>query len=287
MTTIGAILAITNPIQRQDIYLECISSMLPWADEIIIVDGGDRSDWYVKLREEIGSEGLEKIKVVQLPWPHEFSWDELPKHLNYGLAQIKSDWCIRVDADYVFKDCWKANLWELGVNQSKRIITAQKFSTILATKIYQKGPSPIIINMRYGDMCFGVAQDKYTDLCVPIIKTGMRGDIPEGKLVDDKDIHRSHLEFMNYDYCFKTKDFTSKEFLRFSRAHKRYFGSSKWGNTEEKSLNKFIEMMEYRMMHEKIHIYNMPWQLHPSFMKERVRDIKPEHFGYNGWGIFN
>ena len=258
--------------------------MLPWADQIVIVDGGEKSDWYVKLQKELSGEDFEKIKVVQLPWPYEFSWDELPKHLNAGLVHVKSDWCVRADIDYVFKDNWKDNLSELNNFKDKRIVTVQKFSTILVNKVYQKGATPMIINMKYGDMCFGVAEGKYTDLCMPIIKKGIHGDIPTGRMVDD--VGKSHLEFMNYDYCFKTKEFTAKEFFRFSRAHKRYFNTTNWGETEEEALEKFINMMEARLMSKNRHIYNMPWGQHPSFIQERVKNIKPEHFGYNGWGNF-
>ncbi len=280
--TIGTLLCITNPINRQDIYLECIASMLPWADEIVIVDGVSTDGSIEKIKKLNNP----KIRIYTLEWPHKFSWDELPKHLNHGLAQIKSDFCIRVDVDYVFKDTWREGLWEIEAFNDKRIITAQKFSTILVDKVYQKGPTPMIINMKYGDMYFGVAEGQYTDLCVPIIKTGMRGGIPKGKMVDERDIYKSHLEFMNYDYCFKTKDFTAKEFLRFSRAHKRYFGTTNWGNTEEEALRMFIDMMKSRMNRKDGYIHNMPWPMHPSFIKSRVKSIKPEHFGHSGWGNF-
>ncbi len=277
---VSCLVCVTNPEERQDIWQESIASMIPWADEIVIVNGGK------PILHKLNANWRKKIKMVDLPWPHEFSWDELPKHLNAGLKECTGNYVVRADIDYVFKDCWKASLWELKLYGGKRIITAQKFSTTLVNKVYQKGPTPMIINMAYGDMCFGVAEGKYTDLCVPIIQTGMRGDIPEGKMIEDRDIYRSHLEFMNYDYCFKTKEFTAKEFLRFSRAHKRYFGSTKWGSTEEESLQKFINMMNYRINQKGGHIFDTPWQLHPTFIKEKVRDIKPEHFGHSGWGKF-
>jgi len=277
---ISVIVCITNPEERQDIWKESIASMLPWADEIIVVNGGR------PFTKELVDNLRKGIKVIDLPWPHEFSWDELPKHLNAGLKECTGDWVVRADIDYVFKDSWKNYLFELEKFKDKRIVTAQKFSTILVNKVYQKGPMKMIINMKYRDMCFGVAEGKYTDLCVPIIKTGMHGDIPKGKMVYDKDIGKSHLEFMNYDYCFKTKDFTAKEFLRFSMAHKKYFGTTNWGETEEKALEKFINMMVSRMIKGNRYIYHMPWQKHPSFIQDKVKNIKPSQFGFNGWGNF-
>lgn len=290
---ISVIVCITNPEERQDIWRESITSMIPWADEIVIVCS-DQKDWdlienyFVYKGKKDGIQGIEDqvIFPVFLKWPHEFSWDELPKHLNAGLKECTSDWVVRADIDYVFKDSWKADLSELEKFRNKRIVTAQKFSTILVDKVYQKGPMKMIINMKYKDMCFGVAKGKYTDLCVPIIKTGMRGDIPEGKMVEEKDVGKSHLEFMNYDYCFKTKDFTAKEFLRFSMAHKGYFGTTNWGGTEEEALDKFINMMVSRMVKGDRYIYHMPWRKHPSFIQDRVKNIKPSQFGFNGWGNF-
>jgi len=274
---ISCLVCITNPEERQDIWRESIASMLPWADEIVIVDGGD----------DLPDGPWGKLKIINLPWPYDFSWDELPKHLNAGLKECTGDWVVRADIDYVFKDNWKENISELENFKDKRIVTAQKFSTTLSVnKVYQKGPTQMILNMKYKDMCFGVVENKYTDLCVPIIKTGMYKGIPMGKMIEDKDIGKSHLEFMNYDYCFKTKDFTAKEFLRFSKAHKRYFGTTNWGNTKKEALEKFINMMKGRMTGGNRHIYNMPWDKHPSFIQERVKNIKPSMFGFNGWGIF-
>lgn len=281
---ISCLVCITNPEKRQDIWRESIASMLPWVDEIVVVDGGKNAGWYTKILEELKDEELNKIKVVYYPWPYEFSWDELPKHLNAGLAECTGDWVVRADIDYVFKDSWKAGLSELERFGDKRIVTAQKFSTILVDKVYQKGPTPMIINMKYGDMCFGAVEGRYTDLCEPIIKTGMHKGIPKGRAIPAADVGRSHLEFMNYDYCFKTKDFTAKEFLRFSRAHERWFGTTSWGRTEEEALEKFITMMEGRLLKGDRHIYHMPWQQHPSFVQERVKNIQPQHFGYDGWG---
>ncbi len=279
MKKISVLVCVTNPEERQDIWRESIASMLPWADEVVVVSGGAGDEFLID-----NYFGIGKIKHVYLAWPHEFSWDELPKHLNAGLKECTGSWIVRADVDYVFKDEWKAGLSELERFKDKRIVTAQKFSTILVNKVYQKGATQMILNMKYEDMCFGVAENKYTDLCVPIIKTGMRGDIPEGKLIND--IGKSHLEFMNYDYCFKTKDFTAKEFLRFSRAHKRYFGTTNWGNTEEEALGKFINMMKSRLTSSNRHIYDMPWQKHPSFIREKVKNIQPKHFGHSGWKSF-
>jgi len=285
MSKISCLVCITNPEERQDIWRESISSMFPWADEIIVVNGGKPFSLKDVLKLGNVDEDVD-LKFIDLPWPHDFSWDELPKHLNMGLKYCTGDWVVRADIDYVFKDSWKDGLSELEKFRDKRIVTAQKFSTVLANKVYQKGPTQMIINMKYGDMYFGIAEGEYTDLCVPIIKTGMQGDIPKGRLVPDKDIGKSHLEFMNYDYCFKTKGFTAKEFLRFSLAHKRYFGTTNWGETEEEALEKFINMMEARLVKGDRHIYYMPWQEHPSFIQERVKNIKPSEFGFDGWGTF-
>jgi hypothetical protein len=274
---LSVLVCITNPEERQDIWQESIASMLPWADEVVVVDGTPNTP---------DRPGHNKIKYVDYVWPCDFSWDELPKHLNAGLKECTGDWTFRADIDYVFKDNWKDGLAELELFKNKRMVTAQKFSTILVDTVYEKGQTQMIINMEHKDTCFGVDEDRYTDLCIPIMKTGMHKGIPKGKTIDDRDIGISHLEFMNYDYCFKTKDFTAKEFLRFSKAHERYFGYTRWGNTEEEALKKFMNMMEGRMIKSNRNMYHMPWQMHPSFIKERVRDIKPEHFGFNGWGSF-
>jgi len=42
---------------------------------------------------------VKKVKYIWEPWPYEWNWVELPKHLNIGLAECTGDWVLKLDID--------------------------------------------------------------------------------------------------------------------------------------------------------------------------------------------
>lgn len=284
MMKVSALVCVTNPEDRQDPWRESLASMLPWADEIVVVDGGTDQSWYVELYHKWEGKDYEKLKVVNMPWPNNFDWSELPKHLNYGLERCTGDWVVRMDIDYVAKEDWKSKLKaELHTYKDKKLVSLQKFSTILFDKVYQKGPTVMCINRGYLNIKFGKDIAKYTDLCVPVDVVGEEDGVPIGNGIED--VGRGHLEFFNYDYCFKTKEFTAKEFLRFSLAHKQYFGSTSWGNNEEEALESFLNMMRGRLHSRDKYIFWVPVEKHPKFVRDKIKNMTKEMFGKGGWGL--
>lgn len=60
--TLGAITTITNPILRQDRYLECIACLKDLCDEVVVVDGGSTDGSLEKMK---------GCKIVHGNWPKE------------------------------------------------------------------------------------------------------------------------------------------------------------------------------------------------------------------------
>ena len=162
-----------------------------------------------------------------------------------------------------------------------RVATFQNMSCVLSTMFYQKGGNPLVLNLSFKDMGYGKANNENTDLCYPIIVEGIGDDgIPYG-ITPKRETGRLGISFFNYDYTFKTEDFVKKEFARFSRARHRYFGTWDWGSTEEASFNVFLNMMRGRLRQC---VYKIPWQNQPKYIRDKIRDIRPEQFGHSGWG---
>lgn len=279
---ISAFCLITNPEERQDPFYESLASVQEWANEVVIVNGGK------PLPEHIT--GSTKYRVIEImkPWEYEWSWEELPIRLNMALEACTGDWALRFDADYIFP----RNTGQLireglpGINDM-RVATVHKFSAILHNKFYTKGGVPLGINKRFDNVKYGRDLSKDTDLCYPIITDGEVDDkgVPLGRLVHAIQTGRVGAKFFNYDYTFKTEEFTRNEFARFSRAYKRYFGYTKWGDNPDASFDKFIEIMKNRMTRGSL--TTIPLDKHPEFIREKIKNIKHDQFGYNGWGYLN
>ena len=286
---ISAFVTVTKPSERQDPWEPAILSWLLVADEVVVVNGGrlplpaEESRWYF-LNKDLVAEG--KIKIIDRKWPVEWEWSQLPKQLNFGLDACDGDWIIRFDADWVLDDSaenitrLKEALKHLGDYPA---VTMQKMSTVLYDRLYQKGAQPMIINGRFKKLVrFGRATDEVTDLCYPILKEGEKDGVPYGKLIGERDRGKSGARFFNYDYTFKTKEVTQREFWRFSKAYHRYFGEWRFGETKKKAFKVFLEMMKGRL---KRCVYNYGINEHPIVMREYLSELKPKQFGYNGWGL--
>lgn len=280
---LGAFVNITDPQERGDCWRESLMSVAKWADVIVVVDGNKKGLDHHKLWNEYAPQYARKTMWTYMDWPKKWSWEELPKHLNAGLdvvRQHKCDWAIRFDIDYVFPDEFGDHIKDrLSLMPDKRVATFQKFSSVFYNRFYQKGGVQLGLNLRFPDTVFGVAQN-YTDLCVPIIEIES-GDVPKGITIPPDHIGKTGLDFFNYDYAFKTEEKTASEFLRFSMAHKRFFGKSQWGETLEDSMHVFLQMMRGRI--EKC-VYDIPVEEQPSYIENRMSELGPEEFCYNGWG---
>jgi len=276
--TIGAFVTITNPIRRQDKYLECISCLRDLCDDVVVVDGGSTD----------GS--LEKIKgyrIVHENWPHEWNWVELPRHLNMGLDALDTDWILKFDVDQFISKTEFSNLKEelKLCPEDINVVEIQQMNTIYGKRFHLKTGKRIILRGSAKDKIqFGEMIGKYTDLCQLVEVNGH-------KIVDGYKLpighkpnkHRTGIRFWNYPYFFKTKEPALEELMRFSRAHYRYFGKHTWGTTKEQALKTFLEYMAER--YKIASKYSYMFRDHPEYIRKEVENLKPEQFGYSGWGL--
>jgi len=297
---------ITNPEQRQDKYKEAFKCYSDLADEVVVVNGG-KAEFFEFEKKNITYEGKmygkAVFKFINLEWPEEWNWFELPRHLDAGRRNCTGDWIIKMDIDQMFHekdfDRIKTKLAECPENID--VATFQKMSMVYGNKYYQKGGQSIAFrNKPY--IAIGKNLNKRTDLCFAIRQTGVekleqlftysewdeRGEnLIEDKIIYDLpvgtglDTFKTGIQYWNYDYFFKTKEFTKKEFWRFSRAYNRYFKVWTFGNSEEASFKVFLNMMEGRYNRAP---YTYKLGDHPKYIREAVKNLQPKQFGFNGWG---
>lgn len=259
---------ITNPKERQDKWQEAINCYLDIADEVVIVCGSPIKDTQL-IRDGFLSLKEPKIKFIHLDWPDEWNWIELPRHLNMGLEAMNTDWCVKVDIDQFFHERDKKYLIEELENASYHkypVTNFSKFTVYSPYKMFQKGQVPIAINRSCKDICFGLDTNKRSDLCYPILKTGVKNingyDLPVGNLVSLQ--YRTRIKLYNYDYFFKDLEFSKKEFDRFSRAYKRFFGSAKF------NAGTFLNLRE---QYKNKASYEMKLEDHPIYIREAVKEV--------------
>lgn len=263
---------ITNPEIRQDQYIEALNNYSAFADEVIVVNGGNK----------IGFNG--NVNELLMIWPYEWNWLELPKHLNFGIENCTGDWIIKLDIDQLIheNDFETLRVYLENIPSEYDTASLQKMTMLYNKKYYQKGGQVVCFrNKKY--IRVGKNTDNNTDLCFPIIVDGYEEDdvyrLPVGSTPNNM---RLPTSYWNYDYFFKTKMLTKTEFFRFSRAYNRYFNEWKFGDTEEKSFNIFLNNMKSRYIHAP-YMYNV--ESHSKYIREKVRNLTEEQFGFNAWGL--
>lgn len=289
---ISILTTLTKPKERQDKFEEALACYKDIADEVVIVDGSNNSSYDGRV------DDLGKMKVVYLHWPEEWNWIELPRHLNEGLKQCSGDWIVKLDIDQFMKkeDFIKLREKLSQAEKTADCATVQKMSFIYGGKYYHKGESILAFRNKSG-IVFGKDLKQQTDLCFPINQTGVeviyQSDIVDGKEINRValyelpigyalKVHRTDAEFWNYDYYFKTQEFTRKEFWRFSRAFHRYYGEWRFGESEEKSFQVFLDMQKGRY---KKAPHTATDETHPIYIRDAIKNLTPDCFGHSGWSI--
>ena len=276
---VSVLTTITNPDKRQDKWREALTCYKDFADEVVVVDGSS-----VNGRPEWKDFTVDNFKIVYLSWPYEWNWIELPRHLNAGLRECTGDWVVKLDIDqFIYEDEFKSFRDTLSkCPPDTDVVTFQKMSMTYGKKYYQKGPTPIAFR-RKENIKIGKNKTKRIDLCFPI-------DFKYYEKVDDYELPvgkplkmmKGRQHFWNYDYFFKTKEFTQEEFFRFSRAYHRFYKSWEFGKNKEDAFDCFLNMMKGR--HERAP-YTYELKDHPKWIRKAVENIKPEQFGYNAWNL--
>lgn len=274
---------ITNPIERQDQWIEALNNYCELADEVVVMNGGKPIIFYdITLNP--------KIKIIDLDWPFEWNWVEYPKHLNTGKEHCTGDWILRLDIDQFIHEKDFQNLRERIAKTiiDHNVLTMQKISYTYGGGYYQKGGTEIIVR-NIPQIMFGKAIGQDTDLCFPIYvqeyeevldeNEELVYSLPVGRKVPAE---RTGVSYHNYDYYFRDMEVTKREFWRASRAWNRYYKNWNFGDSEQRSFDIFCKMIKAR--HDNSSLFAKP-EDHPQYIRQAVKEISSDRLGYNGWGI--
>ena len=297
---ISAFLTISNPIRRQDPFTECLNNLLDFADEVIIVNGGDKINGE-KLNDRLCEKTYNKFKYVRIidyKWPKDFDWKFIGEQFTRGYNNCTGDWVIRFDSDYFIHEYDFQSIREFLENCDAPIASMPKKQFLLTNYYRVKSLVPVAFNKKkYGDR---IKLDSGGDLCQPSLD-GKELKVDENPIISYKEIavvsdnvsseqlnkrlpnrqEKDNLIYSfdrgiclwNYDFTFKQKEIIETDWKRFRNAWKKQFG---------KDMGEFMNMMKGRWKKggwRKININE-----HPKYIQEKIKNIRPEQFGYDGFG---
>lgn len=295
---IGSFGIMNNPEYRQEPWKESIKSRLYFFDIVCIVCG-NASDIEMIKREFPNDIVSGKLVAIYKHWPFpEWSYEELPKHLNESLSLVKKagcDWAVKLDIDTVFhekdKIKFRATIRKAN-NLNKWVVSFLKLQFFIPTKYWVKGYLPIAINLKK-PIVYGFDVNKYTDLCQPIeytnnhfIYNDNKYDIPVGNSIEAKKIISSKkIKLFNYDFTFRTYERAVELLYQIEMAHARFWGKGYSGFkiesiTRESSMKDFLDLSLDRCKKMK---KTMDIMDHPVFFRKTLESLKENQWGFSLW----
>lgn len=216
----------------------------------------------------------DEVIVTGTDWPEEFKWKQIGKYFQDGFNKSKGDWVIRMDIDYFFHEKY--------LNKLERVLDKHKEFPAVSFPQYQ---------------FFSV--DKFhlkTRLCValnkkrfPEIKLNGGGDFClatlDGKLIDPQKVPNVNIPIYQYDSMFRTKNVIAKDRARFARAWFNEFNNygNRGGPEEDEAFNAWLNTITSKF---KYHTNKFSIDLHPKYIKNKLKNLEPSQFGYNLFGHY-
>lgn len=258
---------VTEPLIRQDLVIPALECYNDLADEIVVVDGSPNMDWYagtdVTWNRRVGKE-----------WPKEFYWPFIGEQFQTGYEIATGDWVIHADLDFIFHERdFQAIRKACERYPDTPALSFWKYQFILPDRYIIKSRITLAVNKKvFGDR---IRFDSGGDLCQPSL---------DGEYLDPGTIVEARVPVYNYEKIIKTKEQIAEDQGRMERAWQRHFGKYQMGSdgTDASAYNVWHEAQRGKFDKPQEHI---ALNDHPKYMKNVIKSLKPEHFGYNGFGM--
>lgn len=253
----------TNPVTRGDLFDDPLNCYNELADEVVYIDGsGDLPN------------GLHADLCYK--WPKEFKWSFIGEQFTRGYEACTGDAVIHADLDFIFHekdfDDIRAAAQRM-LDNNLPAMSFYKYQFILPDRYNLKSRLVIMVNKRdYGDR---IKFDASGDRCQPSL---------DGRYLNPDAVPESKIGFYNYEKLLKTKEQIAEDQGRMERAWFRQFGyyQMKSDGTNENAYAKWYLAQQGK--------FNKPQELipldaHPKYVQETIRNLNPEQWGYNGFGL--
>lgn len=248
----------TNPTKRGDNWRDSLKCFYELADEVVIIQGG--------------AEEIDKSNYYE--WPFEFDWLQISRAYQKGYDACTGDWALFADLDFIFHEKDYENIRKtFETHSDSPALSFWKYQFILPDRYNLKSRRVIAINKRLvGDR---IKMNGGGDLCQTTL---------DGKHLTPDDVPESRIPFYNYEKILKTKEQITEDVGRMERAYERHFGKKQYGSYEsdEDAYEKWYTAQKgkFAKPQQKIKL-----EEHPKVMQETIKNLNPENFGYNGFGL--
>ena len=280
----------TEPIKNMYPIKESINSILPLADEIIIVFGREEEETY-KYFKNLD----EKIKIYNTnKWPIDWSYDVMTYHFDYALKKCTADICIKIDIDFIFK----AYTHEQITNFKNLIKNQINLNHIIYIPRYNYYPNNKFILFKKGTYAvnkyllnkenkkYFIGRKNYSNISI------IENEYSEIVLED------IDLSVINYDCTFMNKEkLITKQYYWFN-AYLKMFGSLSRFNIDKKILNNKEEIIKFvtDRVKERIkwaqkktlkggdYFFKYDFNFNPKIIREKLIKLDKDLYGYNYFG---
>lgn len=247
--TIGCFITVTRPDERGDMFNQCLEMAADIFDEITIIDGAET-------------------------WPQEFNWPIIGQHFQKGYDQCKSDWVVHLDTDFFFHQKDKGKIRQaLRDFPGSPGVSFYKHQFILPDRFNLKSRLVLAVNKKeFGNR---ITFSGGADLCQPQL---------DGRDLSLDTMPQAGVAFYNYEKMLKTKEQIMDDQGRMERAYYRHFGYYQLAkdDTDQSAYEGWLQMQRGRFNkpQEKI-----PLSSHPQYVQETIKNLRPDQWGYNGFGL--
>lgn len=261
----------TNSKYRGDHLSQSLDCYTDLADELLVVNGCDSAGELDKWRLTEDHDQYE-YKQVDKDWPKEFSWDFIGSQFQRGYEACTGDWVIHMDLDMLFHENDFAEIRQvLEQHNNEPAVSFLKRQFILPDRFNLKSRLIVAVNKgKFGDR---IRFDSGGDGCQPSL---------DGVYIQPGSVPDISIPIWNYECLLKTKEQLLEDKGRFARAWQRHFGEYKLGGPDDESAYlAWLKMVVGRFTKPQEFI---AWGAHPKYIKETIRHLKPEQWGYDGLG---
>lgn len=259
----------SNPLSRGDIYKEAIACYGELADEVQIINGTP-----IVLKDLKNYQFDMNGDITTYEWPQEFSWEFIGQQFQRGYEACTGDWVIHCDLDWLFHQKDFAKIRQvLRDYPTAPAVSFYKWQFLVPDRYNLKSRLAIAVNR--GIYSSRIKFDSGGDLCQPSL---------DGRELKLEEIPQAGVPFYCYEKLTKTEAQIRDDVGRMDRAWQRLHGEWLYSSdgTEQSAYEGWLKMIMGRL--QKPHA-SIPLSDHPKYIQETLKNLTPEQWGYNGFGL--